>query len=239
VGGSGGAPLGSIAKTFEFAAEAIPTFDAPAPTVWAELNEWHTFEISAVGDTITTTVDGKEAAKYTDPYGSYKTGSIALACRPDSSLRIKQIEIEETLEDGVGDTAKTATRPIDRQDRPAEADQLVAGTVWTGNKTCPKNHYNGVTATYFVQIRERVGARFSGHAFDHGPNRNRVEVEGEVRGKTIVWRERNSETQGVVTEHRATIGAGFIRDQFVFFNDPDPEAVGHASLLLRKPGGTR
>lgn len=47
-----------------------------------------------------------------------------------------------------------------------------------------------MTVSYELHIQKRDGPKFTGFVFDNGPNRNRAEVEGEVNGAAITWRER-------------------------------------------------
>ena len=57
--------------------------------------EWHTVEITAIGGVITTTVDGKKAAEFTDPENTYSAGTISLACRRTSTVRFKEVSPRE------------------------------------------------------------------------------------------------------------------------------------------------
>jgi len=70
-------------------------------------------------------------------------------------------------------------------------DPLPAGSVWKGKRSYRKGAYAGATVTYDLHVRERDGTKFIGHKFDNGSNRNRVEVEGEINGKIVSWREQN------------------------------------------------
>ncbi|HWY88983.1 MAG TPA: hypothetical protein VNX28_19875, partial [Gemmataceae bacterium] len=69
-------------------------------------------------------------------------------------------------------------------------DPLPIGTVWKGKRTYQKGGYAGVTVTYELHVSERDGTKFKGHVFDNGAGRNRAEVDGEINGESITWRER-------------------------------------------------
>ncbi len=69
------------------------------------------------------------------------------------------------------------------------ADLLRPGSIWAGNRSYRRGSYPGATVTYELHVRERDGTKFKGHIFDNGPGRNRAEVDGEVKGDTITWRE--------------------------------------------------
>jgi len=88
-------PLGSIAKLTNTTPDRIPSFTAVAKAASVAAGGWHTVEISAEGEKISTRVDGKMGANFRDPENSYSAGSIVLACRRSSSMRVKGVEIEE------------------------------------------------------------------------------------------------------------------------------------------------
>jgi formylglycine-generating enzyme required for sulfatase activity len=69
------------------------------------------------------------------------------------------------------------------------ADLLRPGSIWAGNRSYRRGSYAGATVSYELHVRERDGTKFKGHIFDNGPGRNRAEVNGEVKGDTITWRE--------------------------------------------------
>jgi serine/threonine protein kinase len=69
-------------------------------------------------------------------------------------------------------------------------DLLQPGTVWSGSRTYRKGSWAGKTVTYDLHVRERAGSKLTGHVFDNGPTRNRAELEGEIKGDTITWREK-------------------------------------------------
>jgi hypothetical protein len=66
-------------------------------------------------------------------------------------------------------------------------DPLEPGSVWKGERSYRRGGYAGKTVAYELHIRDRDGRQFTGHKFDNGPGRNRVEVEGFVDNDTISW----------------------------------------------------
>jgi hypothetical protein len=72
---------------------------------------------------------------------------------------------------------------------PEDDQRFTAGSVWMGKRTYREGWYKGATVTYELHVQERDGMKFQGHVFDNGPGRNRAEVEGEINGETLVWRE--------------------------------------------------
>jgi predicted Ser/Thr protein kinase len=75
------------------------------------------------------------------------------------------------------------------EEKTTAADLLRPGSIWTGNRSYRRGSYPGATVTYELHVGERDGTKFKGHIFDNGPGRNRAEVNGEVKGDTITWRE--------------------------------------------------
>ena len=78
---------------------------------------------------------------------------------------------------------------LNHEEMTTAADLLRPGSIWAGNRSYRRGSYPGATVTYELHVRERDGTKFKGHIFDNGPGRNRAEVEGEVKGDTITWRE--------------------------------------------------
>jgi hypothetical protein len=76
-----------------------------------------------------------------------------------------------------------------RQRVPDPADRLQPGTVWVGERTYRAGAYAGKTVTYELHVQQRDGRNFTGHKYDNGPRRNRVEVEGTLDGSDITWSE--------------------------------------------------
>jgi serine/threonine protein kinase/formylglycine-generating enzyme required for sulfatase activity len=79
------------------------------------------------------------------------------------------------------------------------ADGFSAGSIWKGKRTYRHGGYSPNSVTYELHVRERDGGRFKGHVFDNGPGRNRAEVEGEIDGKTLSWRERALHMDNLMT----------------------------------------
>lgn len=69
--------------------------ETPIP---AAAGRWHTLEIWAVGNTITTYLNGRKADEFTDSKGSFPTGGIALVCRGDSAVLYREVSIIELPE---------------------------------------------------------------------------------------------------------------------------------------------
>ena len=65
-------------------------------------------------------------------------------------------------------------------------DSVTAGSTWKGTQT---NRTGGYSTDYEVHVQERNGAKFKGYVFYGGVDRNRCEVEGEINGQTVIWRE--------------------------------------------------
>jgi hypothetical protein len=68
--------------------------------------------------------------------------------------------------------------------------------------------------TYELHVRQRDGAKFKGHVCDNGPGRNRAEIEGEVGGEAITWREQSVSNREALLAMRGTIRGGGIRLTF-------------------------
>ena len=81
------------------------------------------------------------------------------------------------------------TAPVPAKAQAGEQGLLQPGAVFTGKRSYRKGQYLGVTVTYELHVRERDGAKFTGHVFDNGPGRNRAEVTGEIKGDVLTWRE--------------------------------------------------
>jgi WD40 repeat protein len=86
-------------------------------------------------------------------------------------------------------------------------DPLPPASVWTGTRTTVR----GYVARYDLYVRERDGDKFKGHVFDNGPNKNRAEVEGQIKGESITWREQFVEYPNVVRTIQGTIDSDCIR----------------------------
>ena len=69
--------------------------DAEAKPLSLPTGQWYDLEISASGNHIETVVNGIKIAEYTDPYGSYPSGGIALLCWFDAAIEIQEMQIKE------------------------------------------------------------------------------------------------------------------------------------------------
>jgi serine/threonine protein kinase len=117
----------------------------------------------------------------------------------------------------------------------AEDQPLKPGSVWVGKRTYRKGWYAGSTVTYELHVRERDGTKFKGHVFDNGPGRNRAEVEGEIKGQSLLWRE-----QGRFPELHLNIQGRLTGDTIRFTlkgerTDGWIFTEGDGELTLRKP----
>jgi len=68
----------------------------------SHVGEWYTLEITAIGNHITTSVNGTVVAEYEDPK-PFESGGLALVGRNDVSVQIREIKIQE-LGGGLGGT---------------------------------------------------------------------------------------------------------------------------------------
>ncbi len=59
------------------------------------LGELYTLEITAVGNRVTTSVNGKQVAEYLDDEESFKSGELTLVCRGDSVIQYRDVLIAE------------------------------------------------------------------------------------------------------------------------------------------------
>jgi serine/threonine protein kinase len=120
--------------------------------------------------------------------------------------------------------------------RPRADDQrLTPRSVWVGKRTYRKGWYAGATVTYELHVRERQDMKFKGHVFDNGPGRNRAEVEGEIKGETVFWREQGRfadlhiNVEGKLTGDTIRLTFKGERNDGWIFTEGDGE------LVLRKP----
>jgi hypothetical protein len=88
-------PVGSISKAVGRPLQAPVEWSVMADQAALPVGDWYTLEISAVGNRITTTVNGKTVAEYTDPGPVIKAGHIRLIGRSTTSVAYKDIEITE------------------------------------------------------------------------------------------------------------------------------------------------
>lgn len=229
-GRGGEVTIGSIAKCVEFAPGGVPTFDGWALQSTVAAEEWHTVEVAVTENTVFTTVDGKKVARYADPENTFPRGTIALACRLTSAVRVKNVEIMQ-----IGNVPKTSNdRSPEDKPRPTLSERLLPGTVWTGNRTYHISDYNGATVSYYLHIRERNGPLFSAHAFNNGPNRNVVQVEGRISGNTVSWQEKRSNNDPIEYLSEGVFSGDMIRFKFQRPSGQQSDNQGNGVLLIRK-----
>jgi formylglycine-generating enzyme required for sulfatase activity len=120
--------------------------------------------------------------------------------------------------------AADKNRNIEIKQRPVSpaAKLLRAGSVWQGTRTYRKRAWAGITVSYEIHVVESNGTKFKGVKFDNGPGRNRIDIEGEIYGNVLTWREGGLSFLG-------SLQANTIQ---VFFNGPLTE--GDGKLTLRK-----
>jgi eukaryotic-like serine/threonine-protein kinase len=112
-------------------------------------------------------------------YGMYDGGGRAGVCwhfgpeirKPEIGFRVARVAADP--------------EPVPRD--PKAPDALNVGSIWSGTR-----HYvPGADATYELRVRERDGARFKGVCFDGGAGPAAVNVEGEINGAALSWRDMN------------------------------------------------
>jgi hypothetical protein len=172
--------------------ERIPDEQAAA---MVHEGEWNDFVIEATGDRVAISLNGLLLHVRTDPKFD-RSGIIALQLHAGKpmAVRFKDIEIKELSPLVTGgspsdERAVPSAPPVSKPPGPPAADRLLAGTVWSGSRSYRKGANGGNTATYSLHVRKREGKTFEGHVFDHGKKLNRSEIEGEVDGESITWRE--------------------------------------------------
>lgn len=119
----------------------------------------------------------------------------------------------------------------------AAADLLVPGSVWKGKRTYRKGAYAPKSVSYELYIRQRDGDKFKGHVFDNGPGRNRAEVEGEIKGQAISWREHANHIPEAEMKITGALEGGVVRLTFKGFYGPGRATnEGDGELKLVGPG---
>ncbi len=167
-----------------------------------DLNRWYDVRVEVRGPEFRCYLDG--LLMFQGRYDEFSAGRVGLGTH-DNTARFRDIEV--TTPDG-----KTLWRglptppggPSTADDEPAgPTDHFQAGSTWLGTRTYREGA--GVTRTvrHELRITERNGAKFIGHALEGGVNR--VEVEGEVDGASIAWRERTDRTSNQVVRTRGTL----------------------------------
>ena len=117
------------------------------------------------------------------------------------------------------------------------ADTFSPGSVWKGNKTFRRGAQSPLTVSYELHVRERDGVKFKGHVFGRGPNRNRVEVEGEIDGGKITWRERDDSISRLLTIE-GTLSDGTIKVARALAGE-EPPVVELGAAALTSMNGCR
>jgi serine/threonine protein kinase len=102
---------------------------------------------------------------------------------------------------GLPDPRTPEERTADR------TDPIPPHSVWKGTRSYRKGAYVGETVPYELFVQKREGEHFTGHAFDNGHGRNRVSVDGEIRGNTLTWSEHSP---GGTLTMRGTLNNGQI-----------------------------
>ena len=145
-------------------------------------------------------------------------------------MRVKDVEITQLDDVPTPSNVRTPENKL----RPTLSDRLLPGTVWTGNRTYHISEYNGVTVSYYLHITERNGPLFIGHAFNNGPNRNIVQVEGTINGNGVSWQEKRSNNDAIEYLSEGVFVGDMIRFKFHRPGRQQPNDEGHGVLLFRK-----
>jgi len=90
-------PAGSISKAVAAERGAVITWDTPAKHVPVEDGRPYILEVTAIGNTITTYVNGAMVAEYKDIATAFHSGRILLICRAksDAEIHFRKIEIQD------------------------------------------------------------------------------------------------------------------------------------------------
>ena len=168
-----------------------------------------------------------------------RSGIIALQLHAGKPMevRFKDVEIKDLPTGGAlgppgGDRAPPSAPPVARPPDPTAASLLREGTVWSGQRSYRKGVYGGNTVSYYLHIRKRDGNTFEGHVFVNDKNRNRWEVEGEVDGESITWREF---TGASITSRGTVVGDAI---WFNFTGDYGGGRTNEGDGRLTRDGGT-
>ncbi|MFO0961034.1 MAG: DUF1080 domain-containing protein, partial [Isosphaeraceae bacterium] len=88
-------PLGSINKAIGRPLNGPITWNVEAAPVNVPFNDWYDIELTAIGNKITSYVNGNKVAEFTDGTNSHPSGHIVLSTRSDVTARYKEITIQE------------------------------------------------------------------------------------------------------------------------------------------------
>jgi hypothetical protein len=102
-------PLGSINDDEKRLRKDRIDWAVVAEAVHVELGDWYTLEISAIGNRMTTSVNGTKVAEFADETNPFLAGRIALICRARDTIRFKEISIKELPDDPVQEMPPEAT----------------------------------------------------------------------------------------------------------------------------------
>ncbi len=103
---------------------------------------------------------------------------------------------------------------------------------WEGTRTYRRGAFAPATVTYFLEMKHRSGNRFTGAVFDNGYGRNPAEVEGEINGAVLTWRER---ANGNVLRMQATLDKDQLQVDFAGLYANGARNVGDGVLTLKRP----
>ena len=87
-------PVGSTFKAVNRPRNGLISWNVEAEPSSVSVGEWSTIEISAIGNRITTFVNERKIAEYTDGASLFKSGRITLSCW-QSSIQFKETLIQE------------------------------------------------------------------------------------------------------------------------------------------------
>jgi hypothetical protein len=94
--GSGDAiPLGSIQKDKDQPRQVQLEWDVLAKMVHVGVGSCYTLEITAIGNRISTSINGVMVAEYVDPATPFLIGKIGLFCQRREAIRFQEISILE------------------------------------------------------------------------------------------------------------------------------------------------
>ncbi|MDB5351821.1 MAG: hypothetical protein JWN86_3068 [Planctomycetota bacterium] len=88
-------PAGSISKAVDVPFTQAPAWNRRADFVSIPAGAWYTVEIAAIGNRITTFVNGKKVAEFVDQEMWFKSGDITLDSQSAATVNYKDILIEE------------------------------------------------------------------------------------------------------------------------------------------------
>jgi hypothetical protein len=169
-------------------------------------DRWYHVEIRVRGQHCDAFIDGEKIFTFTaddlPPRGRVGLQTWATSCRfrniivkdpkgkilleglPDLRLEPKQRPPEPLQPKHENEK----TKPIaEKKEKKGAIDLFPPMSTWKGTLTYRKGAWVGATVAYEIHIRESDGKKFKGVRFDKRANRG--DIEGEVKGETITWRE--------------------------------------------------